>query len=174
VFELADSEPKLHGIDAGIGHRESCIGDMDVLERQSCVISANSKRQMNPNSRLRSEIYAAGARRNVVGGEQDTAAKLDKRHGMGRISAEIVLNIERSEAYSIGILARLRENVDGNELNFVLQRSATELKETESIAGPAIEDGSIAGSAAYTVSTLREELEFPRSVTDFLTEKMWK
>jgi len=172
MLEFADSDAKLHGVDSGIGHRESGIGNMDVLEGQSRVISVTWKRKMNSDSRLGSEIYAVCARGNIVIRDQNPAAEFNEWHNMGGIAPKVVLKIEGCEADSVCTLARLRHDEYGNELEFVLERPATEFQKAKPITRPGIEDAGIAGSAANAVSSLRKELEFTSSVANFLPEKM--
>ena len=83
---------------------------------------------------LRREIHLISAEGDVVIGEQNASADLHKGHGARGISGEVVLNVERSEAYAVGILAWLREIIDGNGLEFVLDGAWTEVKERESDA----------------------------------------
>lgn len=127
-----------------------------------------SERNVHSYARLWREIHLISAKRNVIIGEQNASAELHKRYGARGIAGEIVLNVERSEAYAVGILPRLGEIIDRNGLKFVLNGPRTEVKQRISEAKSGVKDADIAASAAHTVPALREKLEFARAAGDVL------
>ena len=127
-----------------------------------------SERNVHSYARLRREIHPISPKRNVVIGEQNASTELHKWHEARGIAREIVLNVERSEAYSVGILPRLGKIIDRNGLKFVLNGPRTEVKQRISETNSGVKDADIAASAAHTVPALREKLEFARAAGDIL------
>src|SRR5215468_3950086 len=127
---------------------------------------------MQSDARLWREIDRICAGRDVVPADENASTKFRKGNNAGRVAPEIVLNVEWSEAYNVGILDWLAHTVDRTRFQFVLECSATELDEAESPARSGVKDGCIARPAGYAVPGLGEKLDFSAAVGDLLCAKI--
>ena len=122
-----------------------------------------SEGQMNSDTRLRREIHGVCSERNVMVREQHASANLHKGHGAGGVAVEVVLDVERREAYPVSILLRLDEEVDRNRLKFVLYGARPEVEQRESHSESSVKNPNIGASAGDARAALREELELARA-----------
>src|SRR2546423_2918920 len=96
---------------------------MHVFHLQRHMMLTARDREVSSQPSLRHEIHAAGSGWHIMIGEEYATSKLKKGSETPRCR-EVVLEIKRGKAHSIGIFARLRNVIDGNGLHRVLHGSA--------------------------------------------------
>jgi hypothetical protein len=123
---------------------------------------------MHSDSGLRREIYLVRAKRDIVISEENASSNFEEGHRSRGIPLEVVLDIERREAYAVGIPARLGEVINGDRFEFMFYGARSEVEEREADTQPCVEDADITTSASDAVPALCKELEFTRAVGDVL------
>src|SRR5579871_1568840 len=162
VQEFTDSQPDLHGVDAGIQISQACVRDVHVTHFKAHVVSR--AQQMHAQRSLIHEVDAICVGGNVVVGKQHSAGEFQVRGDIA-VTDEIPLQAERIESDAVGGIRGLKDEEYGNGVEGVLEAAAQNAREVgpskdPSVAQPGVECAGVFGAARDGVAAAHPDLDF--------------
>lgn len=113
--------------------------------------------------RLVGEVHGIGSGRNVVVGEQSSAAELEIR-GNPSVALEVPLQAKRVESCAVGGICRLKDQKDGNRIDGIFEAPAEKAGKVFAGDHPAetkagVEGAGVAASSSDGVAAARPKFD---------------